>query len=126
MRFVRVVGFAAAGAVASWLVLALVLGNAGLQQTLSLGPLVPEGALGAYLAAGVITVVAGYLAGDVRGVVALLVVDVLGAIAATIAVGELEPVNVPAILVVITAVGLQPVGFLVGTMVGKARRQEAA
>ena len=55
------------------------------------------------------------------GIVALLVIDLLAAIAATVAVGELGLVNVPAVIVVITAVGLQPLGYLVGSAVAGSR-----
>ena len=115
-------------AVASWAVLLLVLGNVGLQQTISLGPLRPDGVIVAYGAMGLVAAIGGWigtsgatLRSGTPGIVALLVIDLVAAIAATFVIGELELVDVPAVLVVITGVGLQPVGFFVGSAVAGLR-----
>ena len=82
----------------------VVLGNVGLQQTMSLGPLMPDGAIVAYGAMGLVATVAGYLGAPgatVRsaapGIVALLVIDLVGATVATFLIGELGLVDLPAV-----------------------------
>jgi hypothetical protein len=120
----RTIGSAAVAAVGSWLVLIAVLGNVGLQQTMSLGPLRPDGVIVAYGAMGLVATVAGYLGAPgatiraaAPGVVALLAMDLVGAVVATFLIGELGLADLPAVMTVITGVGLQPLGFLVGSTI---------
>ena len=114
----------AGGALGSWVVLVVVLGNVGLQQTMSLGPLRPDGRswpTGRWAWWRPSRATSGRpappSASAAPGIVALLAIDLVAATVATFLIGELGLVDLPAVLVVITGVGLQPLGFLVGSTV---------
>ena len=98
-------------------------GNVGLQPTMSLGPLMPDGvnlAYGRWASWPPSPAMCGTLSdrplGD-AGIVAPPPIDVVGATVATFLIGELGLIDVPAVIVVITAVGLEPLGSSLGSTI---------
>jgi hypothetical protein len=120
----RTLAVAAAICLASWFGLLVGAGNVGLQRSVAIGPAtlfdVPMALLLAFGLALVVTVAGSRLArssGASRTslVAAVLLCDVVGAaVIAPLAVGELELVHAPTVLVAITALGLQPIGAFIG------------
>jgi hypothetical protein len=116
---------ATAVCVLSWLGLLIGAGNVGLQRAVAIGPTtLLEVPLALALAAGS-AVIVGTLAGR-SGVSAfpllgaVLVGDLIGAaLLAPILVGEVELVHAPDVFVAITALGLQPLGALIGAYVAR-------
>jgi hypothetical protein len=111
----------AAVAVSSWVVLLVLLGNVGLQQAVSLGPLSSNQAVGyliVMLWAGVVAIAAGPRRPAVVASVALiLVLDFCAALGGVLLVGELGLKDFLSVMLVVTAVGLQPLGFVTGALI---------
>lgn len=124
---IRAIGATSAAAIGSWLALAILFDNAALQQTITLGPLAPERAFVTYVAAGIVAFACGAIgaAGGRAAAVALvilLMLDLAGSAAACLVIGELDLNDVPRVMVVLAALGLQPAGFLAGALVSSRRR----
>lgn len=121
----------AAGAVAaaSWLGLAVGLGNVGLQRSITAGPLsILESPVAVLLVAVVAFGLTAVITRRVRSirpgalVAAILAWDAVGAAAiAPLAVGELSPSDAPVIFAVLAALGVLPVAGLLGAVVGRGR-----
>ncbi len=129
---VRTLVSAAAVCIASWLGLLVGAGNVGLQRSVSIGPLTLfEHPLAIVLASGMAFVMA-FAATALRRsshprprglVAAVLAGDTLGAVViAPLAVGELTPINAPAIFVALAVLGLQPLATLAGATVPRVLR----
>jgi hypothetical protein len=115
------------GAGASWLVTLLVLGNNGLQYAVSGEFFRAFATPMAYLAAAGAAFLAALVAARVTGLsrqelptvlAALLVLDLLLAVASTVLIGELEPPNIPIVFLVVSAWGLQFAGVALGSRLG--------
>lgn len=124
---IRAIAAASAAAIGSWLALAILFDNTALQQTITLGPLAPERALVTYVAAGLVALACGAFSGrDGRAAAValgvLLVLDLSGSVAACIVIGELDLDDVPRVMIVLAALGLQPAGFIAGSLVSSRRR----
>lgn len=121
----------AAGAVAgaSWLGLAIGLGNVGLQRTVTVGPTsILESPVALLLVAVIafgLTAVTTRRLRSVRPgwlVAAVLGWDAVGAaVIAPLAVGELSPSDAPVVFAALTALGIQPVGSVLGAILGRRR-----
>lgn len=129
---IRMVAGAILICLASWFGLALGAGNVGLQRSVSVGPgtlfehplgLVPAAGL-AFLATMTVTWIAGSARQHaLRLVTAVLIGDVIGAVVlAPVLVGELTVANAPVVFVALTALGLQPVATLLGTIATRSLR----
>ncbi len=126
----RAAGTAAAICLASWVGLFLGAGNVGLQRSVAIGPLtLMEQPHAIALAAGLAFVVAlsaGFLgsAGRTRPLrlFAFVVMgDAVGAlVVAPLAVGELTPLDAPAVFAVLAVLGLQPLAGLAGSFISRA------
>jgi hypothetical protein len=110
---------------ASWLALAIGAGNVGLQRSVAVSPLTLLEVPLALALATASAVLIGALAGR-NGVSplpllgAVLVGDLIGAaVIAPLAVGELELVHAPVVFVAITALGLQPIATVLGSLVAR-------
>ena len=116
---------ATAACVLSWLGLLIGAGNVGLQRSVAVGPTtLLETPLALALAAGS-AVLVGAVAGR-SGVLpipllgAVLIGDLIGAaLLAPVLVDELELVHAPVVFVAISALGLQPLGALIGARVAR-------
>jgi hypothetical protein len=109
----------------SWLCLLIGAGNVGLQRSVGVGPTtLLEVPLALGLAAGSALLI-GALAGRSRVLPvpllgAVLLGDAIGAaVLAPVAIGELELVHAPTVFVAITALGLQPLGAVLGASVAR-------
>jgi hypothetical protein len=110
---------------ASWLGLATGAGNIGLQRSVAVSPMTfLEVPLALALAAGAALLI-GALAGR-NGVAplpllgAVLVGDLIGAaVLAPLAVGELEIMHAPTVFAAITALGMQPIGAVLGSWLAR-------
>lgn len=113
-------------AIGSWVILLLVLGNVGLQQAVSRGPLSTDRAVGFLLIvlwSGLVGLAAATPTRPAvgAGIAAMLLLDVAAALVGVLLVGELGPDDLARVFVVVSALGLQPLGFVVGALL-KARR----
>lgn len=114
------IGFVAA--VASWLTLAVSLGDVGLQRSVAIGPLtlleqwpalVAMLAVNAAAVAGLVWVFAVERRGSLSVVIGSLAANAFGGfILAPVLVGELEPQHGFTVLSVITGLGIAPLGSL--------------
>lgn len=107
------------------MILLAVLGNVGLQQAVSIGPLGSGQAVGyvaAMVWAGAVAIAgaAPTRGGHLAGVAVILLLDGAAALGGVLLVGELGLGDFPRVLLVVTALGLQPMGFVAGLLI-KAR-----
>lgn len=118
----RTAGASAVICITSWLGLQIGAGATGLQRAVSTGPLSLLDRPLALVLVGVASVgLAFIIARLVRSLSPLLLTglillgDVIGAvILAPLLVGELSPAHAPTVFVILTALGVQPLGVLVG------------
>ena len=119
---VRSVILGAAVAVGSWMILLVLLGNVGLQQAVSLGPLSSNqlvGYLVVMLWAGAVAV-AGTAPNRRHvgtSVAVMVLLDGVAGLFGVFLVGELGPGDFVSVLLVTTALGLQPLGFVAGALI---------